>query len=254
MISSTLTACLDSSDSSSGSSDAGAPHSIIGNKLVQTITANDGKPTTISVGDTITYQFIDRHTILGDGDHVVPTTSWSYTRHSGNRATVELVYHDGMAKTTDELDFSSSTRGTFSTVGNAGGTTGAYSGTFVVSSTSGGSTGGNDGSGDSDGGGTDDGSSAPSCETNNTGTLSFWVSNSNTSGNVSLRVQGLGNRSTSTWFSSRPTCGSTQQGVMTFSDVTATSYSYDANDQDGRTWGPGNVSVPRCGCMNVELY
>ena len=238
----TLAACIEDSGSSD---DGAAPSSLIGKTMVQTITANDGRSTTISVGDTITYQFIDSTTILGAGDNVVPTTSWSYQRTGSNTARVELVYHGGISWSTDELTFSTASRGTFDTEANAGGTPGAYSGTFVISEQSGA------GGGDGGGGGSDN---TPPCETNNTGTVTFWVSTSDVMGTVTVDVNGLGSRSSSYHYpGSGPVCGDTGTGPMTFTDVTATSYSYTAADESNISWGPASVTVPQCECVRVEL-
>ena len=240
-----LAACIEESDSSSGGN---APSSIIGMKLVQTITANDGQSTTISVGDTITYQFIDSTTILGAGDNVVPTTSWSYRRTGSNSAHVELIYHGGASYTNEYLTFSSATRGTFETEGMAGSTPGEYSGTFQIYDI--------DGSVPDDGGGTDDGGDggAPACETNNTGTLTFWVSWTGATGTVTTTVDGHGSRSSSYHYTgSGPTCGSTETAAMTFTDIPATTHSYNASDGAGVTW-TGTVPVSTCECFRVELY
>ncbi len=236
---------------STGSSSAGAPDSLIGLKLVQTITDSDGKPTTIPVGDTITYQFIDSQTILGEGMNTVPTTSWSYQVTSGNTATVQLNYVGGA--TEEKLTFTSDNGGTFHTTGALNsGTTAWYSGTFVVSGLDGGSGGG---SGDSSGGsggtsGGDGGTAPPACETNQTGTLTFWVSNP-TGGTVHLTVSGLGSRSTSQYWNSAPECGGTGTGYMTFTDVPAGSYPFNASDDIG-TWS-GTANVNTCSCTNFEL-
>lgn len=237
-----LTGCDEDNDSSSGGH---APASIIGQKLVQTITANDGRETTISVGDTITYQFIDSTTILGAGDNVVATTSWSYSRTGANTPHVELVYHDGIPYSDEYLTFNTGTSGTFETEGMAGSQPGAYSGTFQISDVS--------GSGSDDGGGNDD-SDAAACETNNTGTLTFWVSYTGATGTVTTEVAGIGSRSSNYHYTgSGPACGSTETAAMTFEDIPATTHSYTASDDDGITWS-GSVPIDTCGCSRVELY
>jgi|GEM_PF-4362372 len=239
-----LAACIEDSDSSDEG--GSAPSSIIGKKLVQTITANDGRSTTISVGDTITYQFIDSTTILGAGDNVVPTTSWSYQRTGGNTAHVKLIYHGGASYTDEYLTFNTGTSGTFRTEGMAGSTPGEYSGTFRISDAS-------SGDGGPDGGDDDDGNDRP-CETNNTGTLTFWLSYADANSPVTVNVDALGSRSTTSYFAgSGPACGSTQSGAMTFTDIPATTYNYSAADSDNVTWS-GSAPVETCGCTRVELY
>ena len=253
-----LAGCLDS-DSSSGGSSSGdtAPSSIIGYKLVQTIDKAEvletsGTATFLDRGDTLTYQFIDSTTILGEGLHTVPTTGWGYTAN-GNVADIWLQYTAGDVE--DRLSFTSENGGTFTGIHTLYATAYhsqsrvRYTGTFRISGVDGGGSGGTDDS--------DDGSSTGSaCETNNTGTLTAFVSNSQANGGVTLNVDGLGSRTTSHYFpSTAPSCGSTQTGVMTFSDVTAKSYSYSAHDQGPTmTWGPDSVTVPKCGCMLLELY
>lgn len=248
-----ITGCIDDEGDSSGGSGS-APSSVIGKKLVQTITENDGRPTTISVGSTITYQFIDSTTILGAGDNVVATTSWSYRRTGSNTAHVELIYQGGASYTDEYLTFNTETSGTFETEGMAGSTPGEYKGTFQISDISGGSSsGGDDGDDDGDGdSGGGDGTAV--CETNNTGSLTFWISYSGFSGSVTTDVDGLGTRSTSSYFTgSGPECGSTQTGAMTFTDIPATTYDYNATDSGNVTW-TGSVPVSTCGCSRVELF
>jgi len=107
-----------------------APPSIFGYKMVQTVKTNDGKSNTIGVGKTITYQFIDSNTILGDGLHAYPTTSWSYSK-SGSTGTAVLKYENGESK--DVLTFTSATAGTYrSDVKLITGTTGWHEGTFEI--------------------------------------------------------------------------------------------------------------------------
>lgn len=118
----TLTGCLDYEDPfavastdqelpDSGNSDEGAPASILGQTMVQTVTWNDEKEGTISVGDTITYSFIDETTILGDGLAVIPTEYWSYTK-SGNQGEVDLNYGNA-GTSTEVITFTSETAGTY---------------------------------------------------------------------------------------------------------------------------------------------
>lgn len=248
-----LVGCMDD-DEESGSTAAGdtAPASFIGKKMVQEITGNDGRETTIGLGSTITYQFIDATTVLGEGDNVVPTTAWSYEKTGSNTARVRLEYHNGASYTNEYLTFNSDTRGIFETEGMAGSTPGEYNGTFVISDVSGGGT--DDGFGDDGSGGDGGDDDVRACETNNTGTLTFWVSYSGMQGSVNLNVSGLGSRSTSNYFSgSGPECGSTQVGAMTFNDVPATNYDYSASDSGGVSWS-SSVPVDPCVCSRVELF
>ena len=244
VILSLLSACGGSGDDGGGdSTSTPAPDSIIGYTLVETIQETNVLSSTstsqfLQPGDTLTYRFIDSTTIQGEGFHVVPTLSWSYSA-SGNRAVVNLNYEAGVAE--EELTFTSELGGTFSGTHELF-STGAkvnYKGTFRISDES------------TDTGG----STSGACETNNTGSLTVYVSASNPNPPVTVTVSGLGTRSTSHYFSSgAPACGSSVTGVMTFLDVTAGSYTFSASDNGGSvTWGPGVTTIPQCGCMTLEL-
>ena len=120
----------DEEGDNSGDSGSGAPESIIGWKMVQYVDRNDGQPTTIGVGRTVTYSFIDEHTILGEGLDTVPTTSWSYTS-SGSSATLNLNYEGGTE--VHELTFTSETQGTYETnIKHIFGMTGWTAGRFTI--------------------------------------------------------------------------------------------------------------------------
>lgn len=245
------------------------PPSIIGYKLVEKVeqgTLLEGDPAQIVIlqrGETLTYQFVDGNTIVGDGLHVVPTVSWSYRRISGNQAEVTFNYDAGV--TTDTLTFHTEASGEF--VGYhrrfAQGPFAAayvrYEGTFriggldpeVAAMGDGGGPGGGD-TGDGGPGGGGDGP-APACEQNQTGTVTFWVSWSGFDTQVDLDVSGLGSRSTRYWFDSAPACGQNQEGTMEFRDVAAGTYSFTARDRGGTQWGPGDVTVRTCRCLLFEL-
>jgi hypothetical protein len=106
------------------------------------------------------------------------------------------------------------------------------------------------------GGGGDGGDPAPPpCEDNNTGTITFWVSNTEAVGRVDLNLQGVGTRSTSHhWTQGSPECGSTGTGTMTFTDIPAATYNFRAEDQDDppRVW-EDSAPVNQCGCTSFEL-
>jgi hypothetical protein len=120
-----------------GSSDTGAtaPSSIVSKKLVETVTKNDGQTTTIAVGRTITYNFVDSRTVMGAGLATKLTDNFSYSVN-GNVATVKLVYPNG--ESTDVLTFTSPNGGTYRSDLKfyASGQTNWHSGTFTVSNVS----------------------------------------------------------------------------------------------------------------------
>lgn len=245
----------DGGSSSSGSSSA--PSSIVGLKLVETITdvtiiSNPISTSFLGTGDTLTYQFIDRSTVLGEGFVAIPTSSWRYSV-SGNTANVTLNLESGSIGGTieDELVFDTSNSGTFTSLhSTTSGTKVRYEGNFRVSATD--NSGGSNDGGDTSGGGTGSGGSQQACETNNTGTITFYLSNADAIGSVDLSLSGEGSRSTSSYFSSgSPECGSTSSG-MTFSDISAGSYTYSAADQDRLTWD-GTVRISQCECILFEL-
>jgi hypothetical protein len=242
----TMAGCGGDSD---GDSDSGAraPDSIIGYTLVQTIQETivlSSTPTSqfLQPGDTLTYRFIDSTTIQGEGFSVVPTTGWSYSTN-GSRATVNLRYQAGDVK--DELNFTSELGGTFSGVHElfSSGAKVNYKGTFRIS---GGSTGGTN-------------SDDSACSTNNTGSLTAYVSTYNRSNPtlpVTTTIAGLGSRSASSVFpllGQAPTCGSSESGAMTFTDVPAGSYQVNASDSGSVTWVPAFRTVTACRCTLVEL-
>lgn len=135
LLASLLTACgggdEDTDFGSSGSSETPAPSSFIGKRLVQTVRNNDGQSTTIAVGRTITYNFVDSSTVMGEGMATRLTNVWSYSV-SGNTAQVTLTYPNGESK--DTLTFTSATGGTYvSNIRFTSGQTNQHSGTFTVS-------------------------------------------------------------------------------------------------------------------------
>ena len=96
-------------DPLSGDSDAGAPDSILGYQFVGYVQENDDNPGAIGVGKRMTYKFVDRYTVLGDGlNELAP--SWSYTA-SGNIATFRLDYRHAIEIVT--MTFTSELEGTF---------------------------------------------------------------------------------------------------------------------------------------------
>jgi hypothetical protein len=118
--------------SSSGSSSTSAPSSFTSKRLVETVTSNDGKSTTIAVGRSITYNFVDSNTVMGDGLATRLTSDWSYST-SGSTATVTLRYSNGTS--VDTLTFNSPTSGTYvSRITFTSGQQNEHRGTFTVSS------------------------------------------------------------------------------------------------------------------------
>lgn len=93
------------------------------------MTRNDGKSTTISPGRTLTYQFVNRSTILGEGLVTIETVAWSY-RASGKTATIVLDY--GIGTETLTLTFESKTSGIFEYSGQTRDLTGWGEGTFTI--------------------------------------------------------------------------------------------------------------------------
>lgn len=110
------------------------------------------------------------------------------------------------------------------------------------------------GGGGGGGGGTDP---APlPCETNNTGTITFWVSNGNAVEQVNLTLHGVGSRSSTQYVTDgSPECGSTSSVTKTFADIGAGTYTFRAEDQDNppRVW-EGSATVNQCACTSFELY
>ena len=223
---------------SSGGSDVPVPASIIGYKLVQYVERNDGKPSTIRPGRTISYSFIDAHTILGEGLHTLPTTSWSYTRR-GTSATVELNYETGFS--TEELTFTSATEGTYeSHAQTINGTTGWHAGHFEITGLPTGDANAN-GVGDTD----------EPCLEDNTGKLTVYTSNPSP-GAITVYIDGNHAGSLSHYFTGDgPDCGASGDGVIT-QVVEAGLHTIEASSS-GRTWGPTSVDVDVCRCSRMEL-
>ncbi len=216
------------------------PSSIIGYKLIQTIGGvqliQSGQGTsTLGPGQNLTYQFVDQQTILGAGLTTLPTRSWSYSRIGSNGAVVTLDY--GVGGSVDTLTFNTETTGEF--VGHhrihQTGSHVRYAGTFRIDDV-------------------DPEALMEPCARNGTGSVTFWLSNSQAVSRVDLTVQGLGSRSTTSWFQSAPTCGASQSGTMEFLEVPAGTYTFTAKDQHNLTWGPAEVTVPVCQCVLFGLH
>lgn len=213
--------------------DVDAPSSILGWKLVETISTVDilsGSPGTLRPGQTLTYYFVDRNTILGDGLTTLETQSWSYRLTSSNVAVVELEYGPGGSQ--HELTFETETSGSFDDQHffHRSGSRVRYTGTFRIQEIT-----------------------EPACELQQIGSLTFWVSNSSAVQRVDLTVEGLGTRSATQYFTSAPSCDGTESGLMRFTDVRAGSYTFNARDQGNTTWGPSSVQVNACRCTLLEL-
>ena len=221
---------------SSGSSGTGAPDSIIGYKLVQTVTGNDGKPTTISVGREIIYEFISSTTIYsGGGLAELPTTSWSYSA-SGDTGIVRLNYDAGYSVET--LKFTSSTGGTYTSFSELNsGTTGDVSGTFIIT-----------GSGTA----ADDTGTDGAC-TETTGQLTIYTSVGD-EGSIAVSVDGSSAGTLSSYYTTGgPTCGTSDSGTITRT-LSAGSHSVSATSDTGSSWGPTSQSITACECLTLELF
>ena len=225
---------------SSGGSGVPVPASIIGYKLVQYVERNDGKPSTIGVGDSITYQFIDAHTILGEGLHTISTTSWSYTRR-GNSATVELNFEIGFS--VEELTFTSATEGTYESNSQLNtGTTGWHAGSFEITGLDTRSGNVND---------DEDRHTDESCLENNTGEITVYTTDSSP-GTITVYIDGNHAGSLSVYYTGDgPDCGTLGDGAIT-ETVRAGVYTVEASSSSG-TWGPTSVEVDACGCERLRL-
>ena len=226
---------------SSGGSGVPVPASIIGYKLVQYVERNDGKSLTIKPGDTITYSFIDAHTILGEGLNTLPTTSWSYTRTGENSATVELNYTQGFS--TDELTFTSETEGTYESNAQAiSGVTAWHAGTFEITGLDTRSGNGNDGG---------NGRADEACRTNNTGEITVYTTASSP-GAITVYIDGNNVGSLSSYYTGDgPACGTSSDGAIT-ETVRAGMHTVEASSSSG-TWGPRSLEIDACGCSRWIL-
>lgn len=223
----------------SGNSASGAPSSIIGKTVVQTVTRNDGSAAVIGVGKQIHYSFVDANTILGEGLHTLPTTSWSY-HLNGNVATVDLEYSVGWAH--DTWTFTSPTGGTYhSDTGLITGTKGWHEGTFVVVDGTGtqsgtGDTGGTGGTGGTTGGG------------GSTGQVAVWTSRSS-GPNIDVSIDGVAVGTLTQYFTGTPNCG--DAGTIT---RTLPVGSHTVKGTAGTlTWGPSSFNITAGGCLMYQL-
>jgi|688.fasta_scaffold458962_1 hypothetical protein len=222
-----------SSTPSSGNSVVGAPSSIIGKTVVQTVTRNDGSANVIGVGKQITYSFVNANTILGAGLVTLPTTSWRYSLN-GNDATVDLTYSVGYAN--DVWTFTSPNGGTYrSNTGLITGTKGWHEGTFTVSNYSGSGS----GSGSETGAGTG---------TSSTGQIAVWSSDPK-GGNISVSIDGSFAGTLTQYFTSTPTCGA--NGTVT-KTLSAGSHTLSATATGG-SWGPTTFNITAGGCLTFQL-
>lgn len=226
-----LMGCPDATDPEETIVDA--PSSIIGWKLVetiQTVQIVSGSLNVLQPGQTLTYQFVDANTILGEGLNTLSTQSWYQQRMGRNAIFVELEYGHGASH--HNLTFTTERSGTFDDQHffHASGNRVRYTGTFRIEEVT-----------------------ASACELQQRGDLTVWLSDSSADTRVDVTIDGLGTRSTSIYFTSAPTCGETGEGLMTFNDVQTGSYTLRAEDQGGGTWGPASLSVSACGCTLFEL-
>lgn len=221
-------------DGDYGSSGGSYPamSSIIGYTMVQTVRANDGKSSTISPGKTITYSFIDKATILGEGLNTVATTAWSYSKN-GNSATVRLEY-GSRGYSIDTLQFTSATSGTYeSSMVLSSGTTGRHSGTFVIKPNSGSSS--------------SNSSSSAAC----TSKITIWTSNLN-AGGVTPVVDGK-SVGTISYRSGAPVCGNTTYINTITVDLAPGIHTISATSNRSYTWPQKTFTIGACECLLYTL-
>ena len=224
---------------SSGGSGVPVPASIIGYKLVQHVERNDGKPTTISPGRTVTYQFIDAHTIRGEGLHTLPTESWSYTRQGDSAAVVYLDYGHGFSD--EELTFTSETGGTYESFSQLNtGTSGRHAGWFEITGLP---------AGDVSAGGDRD--TDESCRQDNTGEITIYTTDSSP-GAITVYIDGNRVGSLSAYYTGDgPDCGTSSDGAIT-ETVRAGMHTLEASSSSG-SWGPRSIELDACGCFSWGL-
>lgn len=211
-----------------GNSNIGVPSSLIGKTLKQIVTNNDGSQNVIGVGKSITYTFIDNKTILGEGLHTLPTTSWSYSKKINNQAEVELEYSVGWAK--DVLTFQTPTTGTYrSETGLITGTKGWHEGTFVLENY-------------------DANTPLPPDNSTKAGQVSFWASSNSSPINITVENKPIGTI-TKYFPSGVPDCGS--EGTVTITLPIGT-HTYTAKN-DKNSWGPSQVKIEEDTCTTLQL-
>jgi hypothetical protein len=214
----------------SGNDVQGAPSSIIGKTVVQTVTLSDHQGA-MAEGGQITYSFVDANTVLGDGLATLETTSWNYS-HAGNSGEVTLTYVNG--ESTDTYTFTSSTGGTYEShiTFYGSGQTNWHKGTFTVS--------------DYTGGVPPDGDDP----TPTTGQVAFFTRLPDTGGPVSVSVDGAASGTLTQYFTSgTPTCG--DDGTVTLT-LEPGSHSF-AGESDTYTWGPDPFTITAGECVTYEL-
>ncbi len=220
---------------STGNNNVGAPSSIIAKTVVQTVTRNDGSVNILGVGKKATYNFIDANTILGEGLHTLPTTSWSYSLR-GNEAKVNFGYSVGYAN--DTWVFTSPSGGTYrSETGLNTGTKGWHEGTFTVSEYTGKTGTGSPGNGAGTGGG------------NATGQIAVW-SGTASGGDISVFIDNTLVGTLTRYYTSTPNCG--DSGTVTKTLPIGT-HIISGKATGGTSWGPTNVTITAGGCLTVEF-
>jgi hypothetical protein len=228
-----------------------APDTVIGYKMVQTVEGNDEKDTTIAVGRTITYQFIDTTTILGDGIERIPTSSWAYEKVAVNQAGIVLRY-DGVGKSYESLYFDADdrTRGGYtSTILFETGQKNKHWGRFVITPLEGG--GGNPGGGDPGGGG----EPLPVCEQNDYGEIKIYSSAGDV-GWISIYIDGAYQSRLDPMYAggTPPTdCTNDVQGASFVARLATGWHSVSANADAGGSWSPDSVEIKQCGCTLYHL-
>lgn len=243
-----------SGSSSSGSSSVGAPTSLIGKKVVMTVTKSSYVPSspgaTISItqpGGTIEYTLVSSTQVIGKGLLTIPTISWSWALFTGNAG--KLYMHMQYGDTTDTYTFTSSTGGTWHQSGSlVTGTTFQFDGTFTIATSSGTTGSGSTGSGSTGSGTTGSGTTSPT-----TGQITIWNSRSTTqSGSTSVRIDNASVGSLNQYYTSAPTCGMTSNGAAITRTLSVGTHSFSAADGN-LTWGPSSFSITAGGCLLYQL-
>jgi hypothetical protein len=222
-----------------------APTSFIGKKMVQTVTSNDGQSTTLSIGKSITYHFIDESTIGGESVlATLPTERWSYARTGSKTGTVELVYNVG--KSTEYLTFNDGgLSGTYvSKIQFNSGQSNSHSGNFIITDIP---------KGNDEGPGEED----EQCVVNNTGTLTIFSTNSQPP-YIDVSIDGsYVARLTQYYTSGGPACGASSSNATITRTVTAGTHTVSgtASHPEGNwNWSPNTIVVQQCGCSTYTLY
>lgn len=225
----------------SGNSDIGAPTTVIGYTLVQSVEWSDGIEGTITPGNSITYSFIDANTILGEGLNTIATTYWSYEREgTSNKGKLFLDYGDGQGDSTEKLTFTTETSGTYESLINLDADPAnnprRHTGTFIIKP--------NESAEPTD----------PNACTSNQGKITIYTTNGS-SEDISVYVNGSYSGLLTHYYQpgDKPPCGE-PTGIAQVTVTVAPGSYVVSGESASYSWDSSTITVEACKCYTWGFY